>query len=203
MNVKPICTIALAVLASCRPSDRTTESAVRTDTPRVIVDSIFPVEEEIRRFKAARTDAAASELSHASLSRDELVRRLMAALESRDTAELSAMVLNAGEFIDLYYPTSIYARAPYRQSPELLWFLMQQNSQKGIGRALTRFGGVPARFEGYTCTADPVLWGDNRLWEQCTVRWAPTADAPSPVKLFGGIIERGGRFKFVTYANDL
>jgi hypothetical protein len=193
----------LVALAACRVEDRATTAAGGADTPRVIVDSVFPVEEEIRRFRAARPGAPVTELANASTSRDALVERLMLALAARDTAELSAMLMNAAEFIDLYYPTSIYARPPYRQSPELLWFLMQQNSQKGIGRALARYGGVPPHFEGYTCDPEPMVWGANRFWEQCAVRWSPVPGAPSPFRLFGGIIERDGRFKFVSYANGL
>jgi hypothetical protein len=203
MNTRSSFCVVVIAVSACGVNDRTTENVVATDSPRVVVDSIFPVEEEIRRFKDARNGATATELSNASPTRDALVARLIQAIEASDTAQLSAMVMNAAEFINLYYPTSIYARPPYRQSPELLWFLMQQNSQKGIGRVLTRYAGHALRYVSYACRVEPADWGETRIWEQCTVQWSPTPDAPSPFKLFSGIIERDGRFKFVSYANDL
>jgi hypothetical protein len=167
------------------------------------VDSIFPVEEQIHRFKAARNDAAAAELKGASASRAALVQRFMKALEARDTTDLRVMAVNAAEFIDLYYPASIYSHPPYQQSPEIAWLLLQQNSQKGIKRTLERFGGVPPRFARYSCKSEPRVEASNRFWEECLVRWSPTPDAPNPVRIFGSIMERDGRFKFVSFDNDL
>lgn len=172
------------------------------DTVRGVVDSIFPVEEEIRRFKAARNGATATGLSNASESRNALVQRLMTALEKLDSADLRLMVINPAEFIELYYPTSIYSHPPFKQSPELVWFLLEQNSEKGIKRALDRFGGMPTHFQNYTCADTASVRQSNKLWEGCTVVWAPAPGAPSPVRLFGTILERGGRFKFLSYAND-
>lgn len=194
--------IMLGLFACKREEPRTLRQTV-PDTIRGVVDSIFPVEEEIRRFKAARGNVSTSELEHASASRDELVRRFMRGLEARDTAELRAMALSATEFIDLYYPTSIYSKPPYKQSPELVWMLIQQSGEKGIGRALQRYGGTDQKFEGYECDAEPLTSGENRVWEGCVIRWSPAQDIPSPIRLFGPIIERDGKLKFISYANDL
>lgn len=173
------------------------------DTIRNVVDSIFPVEEEIRRFKAARNGAGATELTNASDSRDALVRRFIKAIEMRDSADLRRMAMSAAEFIDLYYPHSAYTKPPYKQSPELFWFLLQQNSEKGIKRLLERYGGRPANFTSYSCNQNPLVQEKNRFWSECVVHWQPTPDAPSPLRIFNVIMEREGRFKFVSYANDL
>lgn len=190
-------------LSACKREEPRTLSATAPDTIRGAVDSIFPIEEEIRRFKAARGNVSASGLENASASRDELVRRFMRGLEARDTAELQAMATNPAEFIDLYYPTSIYSKPPYKQSPELVWMLIQQSGEKGIGRALQRYGGMEQKFEGYECDDEPLVSGENQVWEGCVVRWSPAPDIPSPIRLFGPIIEQDGKFKFVSYANDL
>jgi len=181
------------------PTERNTAAAA-ADSPRMIVDSIFPVEEEIRRFKAARNGASASELTNASASRDALVERFIKAVETRDTADISRMVLNAAEFIDLYYPTSMFAKPPYKQSPEIRWLLIQENSNKGITRLLARYGGQPIRLTDYTCAEEPKAEGSNRLWDRCRVTWNLQ---PSPMRIFSMIVERNGRFKFFSYANDL
>lgn len=166
----------------------------------IVVDSIFPVEEEIRRFKAARHDEHASELANGALSRDQLVHRFITALQRADTAALRGLVLDASEFIDLYYPSSIFARAPYQQHPELRWFLIQENSNKGLTRLLRRFSGRPTGFRSYDCAPEPMIEGKNKLWDRCRVEW----DASSaPMRAFSTIIERDGKFKILSYANDL
>lgn len=194
---------ALLVLTACVDHDRPASVVTQRDTIKNVVDSIFPVEEEVRRFKAARPGAAAKVLSDGATSRDELVQRFIRALEEKDSTQLRKLQMSAAEFIDLYYPTSIYSRPPHKQSPELFWFLLQENSGRGIRRALDRFGGQPLGFQGYTCNAAPLVQGANRFWSECRVRWQRAGKAASPFGLFGTIIEREGRFKFVSYANDM
>ena len=73
----------------------------------------------------------------------------------------------------------------------------------GTGRLLARLAGRPLRAAGYACAADPVVEGENRLWRDCLLRYRGAGGAPAAGRLFGVIVERAGRFKFVNYANDL
>lgn len=167
---------------------------------RTAVDSILPVQEEIRRFKSARRDVTAHALSNGAASRDQLVDMFITAVEHRDTITLGKLAMNETEFIDLYYPTSQFAKPPYKQSPELRWFLLRENSDKGINRLLQRYSGGSVHFKGYTCADLAVTEGKNRLWDRCTVSWG---QPPRTIRLFSTIIERDGRFKFMSYANGL
>jgi hypothetical protein len=171
------------------------------DTIRTIVDSIFPVEEEIRRFRAQLSDPVATVFSHGAESRELLVRQFFTALEARDTTTLKSLVLSPTEFIDLYFPSSPYTRPPYQQKPAFVWFLIQQNSRKGTSRALDRFGGRLLRYQGSDCKPEEPQ-GNNRFWG-CSVRIESDPGAPGSIRLFGSIMERAGRYKFVSYANDL
>ena len=189
---------ATTIVAACNAGE-TKPVATRGDEPRVVVDSIFPVEEEIRRFKAARNGISADGLSGGSTSRDALVQQFISALENQDTAALRALAMHAGEYIDLYYPTSIYFRPPYKQSPELNWFLMQENDNKGFMRLMQRYSGKPTGFSGYSC-AEIKAEGSNRIHDRCVVHWNLQ---PSPMRIFSTIIERGGQFKFMSYANGM
>ena len=65
-----------------------------------------------------------------------------AALERRDTVARASMVVDASEFITLYYPSSSYAQPPYRQNPAFVWFQFQENGRNGMARALGRFGSI-------------------------------------------------------------
>jgi hypothetical protein len=146
---------------------------------------------------------AVTALTGGAASRDELVAGFMRAVETSDTTALRDLVLTRAEFAYLYYPSSQYVAAPYRLDPQLLWFLVQQNSEKGIVRVLRRYGGRNLRMESYGCPGTPEGQGANTLWGDCTVRFRPTpADSAEERRLFGSVLERDGRFKFVGYSND-
>ena len=166
-----------------------------------MIDSIFPIEEEIRRYQVDLPPATA--LSRGAASRDELVRRFVTALERADTSAFLPLVLDRSEFGYLYFPESRYTVKPYKTKPGLVWFQVQNVSNRGIGRALARLGGSPIGFRSYTCGGDPVVEGKNTLWEGCTVTYRPTPqDSSHTMRLFGTILEREGTWKFIGLGND-
>jgi hypothetical protein len=167
--------------------------------PPAVVDSILPMETMIARFQATMPHRP-SQLEHAAASRKELIEMLASALRDSSATALQRLRLSVPEFAYLYFPSSHLAGEPYRQPPQLAWMLIEQNSAKGETRLLRRFGGSDVELIGHDCPLPPVLEGENRLWHGCTVRLA----APhGTMRLFGTIIERDGRFKFVSFANDL
>jgi len=167
--------------------------------PGGVVDSILPPEEEIRRFRLT-APGTPSALTGGAISRDGLVRRWVRALERGDTLALAGMLLNAEEFITFYYPESPYTRPPYRQSPRVRWMLMRNVNDQGATRVLRRHGGASLGFRGYQCPWDPEILGRNRIWTGCAVRFVEAGDVVER-RLFGPILERGGRFKFLTYGS--
>ena len=164
------------------------------------VDSILPLNESIRRFRGGLAPVAA--LSGGAGSRAGLVRAFLRAVERSDTATIRRLVLGSAEFAYLYYPSSPLAAPPYSQPPGLLWMQIQLNSEKGIVRVLRRYGGHALSYGSHRCAAPRSRPGENRLWEGCTLRLAVDGGNMAEKRLFGTILERGGRFKFVSYAND-
>ena len=203
VRITAVFLVVMGLLACKREEPRTAVAIAPDSAPRGVVDSIFTVGEDIARFKAARGNPSAARLANGSASRDALVQRFIHAVERRDTADLRAMLLTDAEFIDLYYPASMYVRPPYRQSPDLVWFLMQESGGKGIRRALDRFGGQPLGYKGYRCAEEPVVRGENRFHSHCEVRWASVSTGSKLIRLFGPVMERDGQFKFISYTNDL
>ena len=164
--------------------------------PGTFVDSILPPEEEERRFREGLADPGV--LAGGAESREALVRAFVRAVEWADTAAARRMILSRAEFAWLYYPSTEFTRAPKRMSPALLWFLTMQESEKGIGRLFARRGGQALGYVSSRCAPEPRVEGANRLWDRCTV----TLRNGDSARLFGTIVERGGRFKFVSYQND-
>ncbi|MHB1225172.1 MAG: hypothetical protein ACYC2G_14185 [Gemmatimonadaceae bacterium] len=207
----PLRLIAAAALATtilgsgCAAGDAAAVShGGAPDTTAVIagtVDSVIPLPEALRRF---RTDLQPLDtLSGGATSREELVERFVDALSRRDTMAVRGLVLDRAEFAYLYYPSSEYAAPPRAQAPALAWFLIQQNSEKGITRAFRRLGGQRLEADSLACDPEPRVEGENRMWSGCTVSLLHAAgDGSGRRRLFGSIIERDGRFKFVSYANE-
>lgn len=180
---------------------RARQDSINRAQPGYIVDSILPIAEEMRRFRLAVGGDPATALSDGGRSRDALVARFAEALAAGDSAALRRLAVSPREFIDLIYPESPYTRPPYRQSPGLLWQQMQLPSGSGLRRLLERHGRRPFHIETLRCPSPPEAQGLNRLHVGCTVRFVSGTDAAREGELFGTIIERNGRFKFVSFTN--
>jgi hypothetical protein len=141
-------------------------------------------------------------LEHASSSIEKLVPRFAAIVEKRDTAALREIVMSRREYAWLYYPTSRWTKAPTKQEPGLNWFLHTQSSQKGATRLLGDYGGRQVRIARNECIGAPRIEGNNKIWGDCRQTIVAGSDS-TIIRLFGGVIERDGRYKIFSYNNDL
>lgn len=181
---------------------RARQDSINRTLPGYVVDSILPVEEELRRFRAAIGESAVTSLQDGATSRDALVKNFVQALSASDSVGMTKILLSAREFAWLVYPESQYTRPPYTQSPALVWSQIQNPAASGYTRLMRRLGGKHLNFEGYDCSPKPDREGKNVLWTRCTVRVGEPGEVVRTRRLFGSIIEREGQFKFVSYANE-
>lgn len=207
---RPASLAALLCAAACRGGDPPSQPGppvasaepARAPAPGRVVDSILPIPEQLRRFRAdlgpdpGRLDGGAP-------SRGALVGRFARAVEMRDTAAIRGLTVSRREFAYLVYPSHPLSRRPYELPPALLWFQLSEGSNKGITRLLRRAGGRPLGVVGHACASPPERQGENRVWARCTVRQVRAPGDTAAARLFGPILERGGVYKFVSYANDL
>jgi hypothetical protein len=189
--------LLLSGLAGCNGSDARAEPA---STNRV-VDSALPREEALRRFREQLPPV--DSLSGGTTSRDELVAAYLRALASADTAALQRMAVTRAEFAWLFYPTTPMGKPPYDLEPGLMWFLLTQRGDRGLTKAVQLYGARPMSLVDYDCGADASHEGENIVYGPCTVRWSTTDGDTLAVRLFNQILERNGRFKFLSYGNRL
>jgi hypothetical protein len=180
----------------------TATATVATAPVALPVDSYFPPEEALRRFRAGIA-ASPTQLSGGAPSRDSLVHRFVRAVETQDTAAVNAMIVSRAEFAYLYYPSHPLRRAPYELDPQMMWYQLRTASEKGISRLFARLGRRPLRVVGYSCPDSALHHGGNRVWEGCVVTLTGDDGASRRQRLFGPIVERDGRYKFAGYGNDL
>lgn len=194
---------ARAVADSVRADStaRARQDSINRSLPGYVIDSIFPVHEELRRFRAAHPGDSATTFAAGSSSRSELVRRFLTALSTRDTSALRTFAVQAREFSDLYYPDSPYSHPPYKESPEFAWRLIQAPSSAGLTKLLNRIAGKPLAYVSDTCDPKVLREGKTTRFAGCLVRVVIDGDTAMK-RFYGSIVERGGKYKFLSYTND-
>lgn len=113
------------------------------------------------------------------------------------------MHITRAEYAFLYFPRSTMMHAPYDLPPDVAWLLLSAESAKGVTSVLRRFGGQRLELRGVRCGSPPLREGPNVVWRDCIVRYRGEGDTERERPLFAAIIERGGRFKFMSYATTL
>lgn len=176
------------------------EARAEKAAPRV-VDSLLSRDELLTKFREGLPPA--DRLGNGSESRDQLVKRFLSALETRDTADLAAMAITRSEFGYLYYPATPQGLPPYELDPGLMWHMLIQRSDRGMRRALDLYGGRRLRLIGYQCGEGASQEGENTIWGPCLVRCRGEEGRLFSLWLFSQIVERDGRYKFLSYANKL
>lgn len=191
------------LLGACRAEPKPIAEGGTVKAPHrpVRVDSAVPREIALGHFQhaSARTTA----LEGGAASRDALVRAFVRAVEARDTSALRRMLLSRAEFAYLYYPTSSQGLPPYSLSPDLYWFMTVEQSNRGARALLNELGGRRLPFAGYRCEGDATTEGENTLWGPCLIRTIQRRGDTLSQRLFGPIVARGGRYKFLSYSNKL
>lgn len=193
--------LAAAALTACADSSDAPETP-EDEAPRRVVDSVFPPEEQIRRFQATVTDTPTA-LFGAADTRDALVERFLAAAELRSPDSLLALAMTKGEFAFLYYPNSRFAAPPYQLAPEVLWFQIRNSESRGVTRLLRQLEERRMDVLGYECEEAPVGSSTVRIWEDCFALLPGDTVDTVRLRLFGSIVEHDGAFKFLSLSNDL
>lgn len=198
MRMARVALLLVLVVLTGGCADREMRAAERETA--TVVDSAIPIEVALERFRHGLARPVG--LTGGFKTREELVRRFVAALEASDTAALRRMVLRKDEFAWFYYPSSHLSRPPYELRPGLLWFQMQGQSEKGASLLLSDRAGAALGYVEHDCASER-LEEENRIYGDCSLRRVTAAGDTLAERLFGLVLERGGAFKFVSYANKL
>lgn len=192
--------LCLLLVAACQ--DRgPSPAAAPPPPPQAPYTSDSARQAELAAFRAGLTPVR--NLEGGEPSREALVRRFVAALGAQDTAALRRLQLSRAEFAWLYYPTTPQALPPYDLDSGTLWFTLQAQGSKGLANALGRLGGKAIQFVAERCEGSASREGENTVYGPCLVRIVTPPSDTSEGRLFGLVLERGGRWKFVTLSNEL
>jgi len=181
-------------------ASRARQDSINRARPDYVVDSIFPIEEQLRRFRSGLPRV--TRLAGGAPSRDSLVRAVVRAVELDDSAATRRLTLSISEFAWLLYPTSEYASGPMEQAPQLNWFMLESASERGRSRLHARLGGHPLGFQSTVCPDAPVRQGNNLLQGNCLVRLRSSDAGVVTMRLFSTLVSRDGIWKVLSWGND-
>lgn len=195
------------MIVACSTKDASPKAAVAADSahpwrkPGDKVDSLLSMTEYLARFRDGLAEPAA--LSGGETSRDGLARHYLDAVSRRDTVALFGMLLTRAEYAWLVYPDHVYSRPPYDLDPAVAWLQLGDENGKGLSRVLQRYGGRPLEFRQLACARDTlqIVTGPDTLWGGCRLTYR-SGDSTLTRTLFGSIVQRGGRVKFLSYHSE-
>lgn len=198
--------LLVVLLAACQQVDGHAEpgasdaGAPGTGAAATVVDSIRSIDEEVRLFRATLPEHP-TRLKGGEPSIDALVAVFVAAVNAGDTTALAALAVTRAEFAYFQYPYSRYTSPPYELSPALVWYRLQSRSSRGLTRLLAASEGRGLEVSGAACQ-DPEPAGSGRL-HLCALTVLDDDGRWIRVRLFDQILERDGRYKVVSFANEL
>ena len=182
---------------------RVRQDSIARATPGYVIDSLLPPEEEARRFRAALSGDSATGFVGGEGTREALVRRFLRSLAAADSNDLRRMVVSGREFVDVYYPGSPYSSGPYHQPVGFAWRMIQDPSGVGYRRLIARVAGQPMTFAWQRCEPNVLREGEVDRYTGCLVRIVDQRGDSVTKRLFGSIVSYRGRFKFLSYTNDI
>jgi hypothetical protein len=185
---------------ACPPADGHGTDAENAAAAATVVDSIRPLAEELRLFRATLPDHP-DRLSAGASSIDELVGALVTAVNAGDAEGVARLALTRSEFAYFHYPHTRFTSSPYELSPALVWYQLVNHSGRGMTRLFTTFESRHLLVGDTTCE-DPAPFGAGWVHD-CIATVLDANNEWVDVRIFGSILERDGRFKFVSFANDL
>lgn len=141
-------------------------------------------------------------LANAESSPERLTVAVLEALERRDGVRLRGLALNEEEFREIVWPELPAAR-PERNLPfSDVWGDLKVKSDAALAGLLKEYGGralvlTDLRFRGGTTQYESYV-----VHRTPTLRVLDAGGVDHELRLFGSILERGGRFKLFSYVVD-
>lgn len=165
------------------------------------IDSILPMPEYLRRFRQGLTEP--TRLEGGATTRETLARDFLAAVAAQDSGAIGRLLVSRAEFAWLVFPQHIYSEPPYALDPAIFWMRLGQESDKGLQRTLQLYGTHTLGFRSLQCQRDTVQLkpGPAALWSSCKLTYRNGSKVETH-RLFGSMLERDGRVKLLSLANE-
>jgi hypothetical protein len=125
------------------------------------------------------------------------------ALTAGDASALERLALNEREFATLVWPRQPAAR-PERNIPrEFAWRTLAARSRHGLRARLSEWSRSAGQtVVGLTFTGDTTDYGTYRVYRKSVVTLRDASGRLETIRIFGSVIEQGGRYRVFSYVID-
>jgi len=146
---------------------------------------------------------ASGELTGGASSPRRLVEHVLDAVADRDTAALLSMLVDADEYDRIVYPELgahyVAARDTRSETRQFLWENQRLDALKGMRSAMRELGGRRLSFVTIEFTEGEQRYPSYRLMEGGVVSVVDADGTPATLHMLGTMIEKGGRYKLLSY----
>jgi hypothetical protein len=138
-------------------------------------------------------------------SMDGLLRDFVQALESGNRDALERLRVTEREYRELVVPGNVAEGDPPQilseEASEYFWQVLDQKSRYYRQSLLEKFGGETFSVRDVTFEKGYQEYAGHRAWKQLVLSVADASGEERQIRT-GSIIERDGRFKFVSFVRD-
>ena len=134
-------------------------------------------------------------------SKDAIVKAALQAISARDRTTLASLALSGAEFRTHIWP-ALPASDPKVGMPlDYLWADTSQKNENYLAQLLAEHGGRDYRFIAATFGGETTDYGAFRVHRKTTLDVRGPA-GPVTLRLFGSLVESGGRWKIYSFVVD-
>lgn len=150
---------------------------------------------------ACGTSAAPVPLSPAYDSKDAVVEAFLRALAARDRPALEALALSEPEFRKHIWPALPASADNVGMPLDYAWRDTAQKNAGHLAQLLAEYGGREYRLLAVTFAGDTTDYGAYRVHRETTLDLR-SPNGPVTLRLFGSLVESGGRWKIYSFVVD-
>ncbi|MCL4848942.1 MAG: hypothetical protein KJ066_20510 [Acidobacteria bacterium] len=141
-------------------------------------------------------------LEHTFESPEALAREVLKLVEFRDTHRLGQLALSEREFADLVWP-ELPASRPERNLPlDYVWTDLRTKSRAHLGRIAEQFGGRRYELVGVSFRGETTTYRSYAVHRKAELIVRAADGNEDRLRLFGSVLERGGRYKLFSFVVD-
>ncbi len=134
-------------------------------------------------------------------SKDAAVTAFLQALAARDTNALSQQVVNETEFLKHIWPALPASRPDVGMPAERAWAEQSQRNATFLAQTLAQHGGQRLELVAVSFGSPATTYGSFTIHPEATLDVRDTGGVRE-VRLFGSMIESGGRWKIYSFVVD-
>lgn len=134
-------------------------------------------------------------------SKDAAVQAFLTAVATRDRASLEALTVNEREFRRDIWPALPASEANVGMPPDYVWTETAQKNAGYLAQLLAEHGGTQYTLRVTTFAGHTSDYGAFRVHRK-TVLDLRGPEGPVTVRLFGSMVESGGRWKIYSLVVD-